>query len=89
MGSAAGALIAGSPATAGVLAGLGIGGGKMVRWLMTSDSGKRLLFSNDVLAKGGSRESAGKLLDKLVRQFSMATGTAAGAETGQPGRVLP
>lgn len=89
MAGAAGSLAAGNPVGAAVTAGAGIGGAKLVRWLMTTDEGKKLLFSQNVFAKGGSKEGAGKLLDELVRRFSSATGTAAGAETGQPGRVLP
>lgn len=86
---AVGGAAAGAPLAAAGAVGAGVGGAKLLRWLMTSDAGKRVLFSKDVLAKGGSKESAGQLLDKVMRQFSTATGTTAGAETGQPGRVLP
>lgn len=86
---AVGGFAAGNPAAAAAALGAGLGGAKLLRWLMTSEGGKRLLFSKDVLSKGGSQEKAGQILDRMARQFSAETGTAAGAETGQPGRVLP
>lgn len=89
MSGVAAGLAVGNPAAAAIAGGTGVGGAKLLRWLMTSDSGKKLLFSQNVFAKGNSKEGAGKLLDELVRRFSSATGTAVGAENGQPGRVLP
>lgn len=65
------------------------GGAAFLKWLMTSEAGKRVLFSSNVLSKGGSKEQIGKMLDNAATQFNRATGTAAGAEQGQPGRVLP
>lgn len=86
---ALGGLAAGNPAGAVLTVGGTIGGAKLLRFLMTSDSGKKLLFSQNVFGKGGSKEGAGKLLDELMRRYSGAAGTVSGAETGQPGRVLP
>lgn len=67
----------------------GAGGAAFLKWLMTSDAGKRVLFSSNVLAKGGSKEQIGKFLDRTAEEFGKATSTAAGAEVGQQGRVLP
>lgn len=89
LAGAVGGLAAGNPVGAVLSAGGVIGGAKALRFLMTSDSGKKLLFSQDVFGRGGSKEAAGKLLDELVRRMSSEAGTVSGAETGQPGRVLP
>jgi len=70
-------------------AATGYGGATFLRWLMTSDSGKRLLFSVNALSKNGSSAKMGSILDTMARQFGAAAGTAAGAEAGKPGRVLP
>lgn len=70
-------------------AAIWLGSARALRFLMTSESGKRLLMSQNVFAKGGSKEGAGRLIDEIVRRMSAEAGTAAGAETGQPGRVLP
>lgn len=77
---------------------LAVGPGKMaaavgtaafLRWLMTSDAGKRALFSVNALSKDGSKAKVGAYLDDLMRQFNTAAGTAAGAEAGKPGTVVP
>lgn len=68
-------------------AGLGTAG--FLRWLMTSDAGKRVLNSTNIFAKGGSKEQIGAHLDSVFRQFSNAAGTATGAEVGKPGTVVP
>lgn len=81
-------LISGAGVNAPAAAGA-YGTAAFLRWLMTSDPGKRILLSANVLGKGGSQEKMGALLDRAARQFGATTGTAAGAETGQPGRVLP
>lgn len=88
LAGAAGGLAMGNPLGAAATAGLGIGGAKMLRFLMTSDSGKRLLMSQNVFNKGGSKEGAGKLLDELMRRFSAEAGVVTGAESGQPGRAV-
>lgn len=85
----AGGVAAGNPLTAASAVAAGVGSAKLLRWLMTSDNGKRLLFSQNVFGKGASKEKAGKLLEEIVRKMPGAAGTAAGAEAGQPGRVLP
>lgn len=87
-GAAAGIAV-GNPMAAAVAIGGGIGSAKLLRWLMTSEPGKRMLLSQNVFAKGGSKEGAGKLLEELARRFSSSAGTVSGAENGQPGRVLP
>lgn len=71
---------AGVAVTTGNVAPLlaGAGGGAFMRWLFTSDAGKRILFSSNILAKGGSQEKIGKLLDDAARQYN----TAASATTG-------
>lgn len=50
---------------------------------MTSDAGKRLMFSSNVLAKGGSKEQVGKFLDTLAREYNSAAGATAGALEGR------
>jgi hypothetical protein len=89
LAGAVGGIAAGNPMGAALGAGGVIGGAKLLRFLMTSDSGKRLLMSQNVYAKGGSKEASGKLIDELMRRFSAEAGTVSGAENGQPGRVLP
>lgn len=89
LAGAVGGIAAGNPVGAALGAGGVIGGARLLRFLMTSDSGKKLLFSQNVFGKGGSKEGAGKLLDELVRRMSSEVGTVSGAENGQPGRVLP
>jgi len=90
-GSPAQTLGAGALFGAGGIGALatGAGGAAFLKWLMTSDAGKRVLFSSNVLAKGGSKEQVGKMLDNAAVEFNRTLGTAAGAEQGQPGRVLP
>lgn len=89
LAGAVGGIAAGNPVGAAAAVGGVIGGAKLLRFLMTSDSGKKLLFSQNVFNKGGSKEGAGKLLDELMRRYSSTIGTVSGAENGQPGRVLP
>ena len=60
-----------------------------LRWLMTSEPGKRVLLSANMLGKGGSKEKMGALLDRAAKQFGAATGVASGVEAGRPGEVLP
>lgn len=61
----------------------GAGGAGFLRWLMTSDAGKRILFSSNVLAKGGSKEKIGKLLDDAARQYNSAAGASTGNLSGK------
>lgn len=68
---------------------MGLGSAGFLKWLMTSDAGKRAMFSTNMLTKNGSNAQVGKFLDDLARQYNTAAGTAAGAEAGQTGRVLP
>lgn len=68
---------------------LGLGTAGFLRWIMTSDAGKRVLFSVNALSKNGSKAQVGAYLDDLMRQFNAAAGTAAGAEAGKPGTVVP
>lgn len=89
LAGAVGGIAAGNPIGAALSVGGVIGGAKLLRFLMTSDSGKKLLFSQNVFNKGGSKEGTGKLIDELVRRMSSEAGTVSGAENGQPGRVLP
>lgn len=89
IGGALGGIAAGNPVAAAATVAVGIGGAKLLRWLMTSDAGKRMLLSQNVFAKGGSSEGSNKLLQEVVRRFSSGVGTTSGAENGQPGRVLP
>jgi hypothetical protein len=65
------------------------GGATFLRWLMTSDQGKRILFSASLLGKNAPPSKMNTILDNAARSFGASTGTAAGAEQGQPGRVLP
>lgn len=68
--------------SAGTLAA-GAGGAAFLRWLMTSDAGKRILFSSNVLAKGGSKEKIGKLLDDAARQYNTFASGATGNLSGK------
>lgn len=68
-------------------AGTVYGAGAFLKWLMLSDAGKRILFSSNVLAKGGSSEKAGQLLDKAVQQFSAQSGGRVGAQIGLQGQM--
>jgi hypothetical protein len=79
----------GAVAVGPVNTAVGLGSAGFLRWLMTSDAGKRALFSTNALSKNGTNAQVGKFLDDLARQYNTAAGTAAGAETGQTGRVLP
>lgn len=68
---------------------LAYGSAAFLRWLMTSEPGKRTLLSANVFGKAGSSKKMGELLEKATRQFGTSVGTAAGAEAGERGRVLP
>ena len=61
----------------------GAGGASFLRWLMTSDAGKRILFSSNVLSKGGSQEKIGKLLDDAARQYNTTTSATTGNLSGK------
>ncbi len=78
-GSVGGAIATGNVAPIAAAAG----GASFMRWLMTSDAGKRLMFSSNVLAKGGSKEQVGKFLDNVAREYNSAAGATAGAVEGR------
>jgi len=77
------------PVGAAVTAGAGLGGFKLMRWLMTSDTGKRLLLANNPILKGGSQENIGKVLEKIGRAFSAEAGSFSGAQMGNRDSVQP
>lgn len=62
-----------------------------LKWLVTSDKGRRILYSANLLKPGvqGANEKWAKLLDDMNKQFSASAGRAAGMEVGNEGRVLP
>lgn len=78
---------AGSPSAAVAGAAATYGSGTFLRWLLTSEAGKRALLSSNALAKGGSKEQVGQFLDRTMRQFTAGAGTAAGAELGLQGQM--
>lgn len=83
--SALGALS--NPATiAAALAGTGA-----LKWLVTSDKGRRILYSANLLKPGvqGANEKWARLLDDVNKQFGASAGRAAGMEVGNEGRVIP
>lgn len=84
--SALGGAMVAPGAVAGALAGTGA-----LKWLVTSDKGRRILYSANLLKPGvpGANEKWARLLDDMNKQFGSAAGVAAGREAGNEGSVIP
>lgn len=79
-GAVAPATVAGGLATTGAL-----------KWLVTSEAGRRLLYSANLYRPGSPKadQALAKILQNATTQFGAATGRAAGNEQTNPGSVLP
>lgn len=69
----------------------GLAGTGAMKWLVTSDAGRRLLYSANLYKPGSPKadQALAKILETARNQFTRSTGTAAGLEQGEPGTVLP
>lgn len=87
----AGALTAAAGGVNPVAVAGGLVGTGAMKWLVTTEAGRRLLYSANLYKPGtaAANKAMAEILDKATREMGKAAGTAAGLETGQPGTVLP